>query len=83
MATKGYCVRCKANIEMEDEKQSLTKKGVPITKGKCPKCSTTVCRLGKKKKEGNQTSSPLPIETPTTTQPEIKSKPKRIWIPIE
>ena len=43
MAIEAYCVKCKAKKEMKDPVESLTK---PITKGKCPDCGTTICRIG-------------------------------------
>jgi hypothetical protein len=46
MATKGYCVKCKAQVDIKDAKESLTSKGTKIAKGKCPQCGTTVCRMG-------------------------------------
>jgi len=46
MATKGYCVKCKETVEIKDPKESTTVKGTKIAKGKCPKCGTTVCRMG-------------------------------------
>jgi hypothetical protein len=46
MATQGYCVKCKAKVDMKDPKESLTKRGTKIAKGKCPDCGTTVCRMG-------------------------------------
>lgn len=48
--TEGYCVKCKAKVEIKDGKIADNARGVSMMKGKCPKCSTTVCRiLGKKK----------------------------------
>lgn len=44
--TEGYCVKCKKKVEMQDGKESKTKKGTKICKGKCPNCGTTVCRMG-------------------------------------
>ena len=44
--TQGYCVKCKKMTDMKDPKESLTKKGTKIAKGKCPTCGTTVCRMG-------------------------------------
>ena len=38
--------RGKAKKEMKDPVESLTKNGKPITKGKCPDCGTTICRIG-------------------------------------
>lgn len=46
MATQGYCVKCKAKVDIKDPTESTTAKGVKIAKGKCPKCGTTVCRMG-------------------------------------
>jgi len=46
MATQGYCVKCKAKVDIKDPIESLTSKGTKIAKGKCPKCGTTVCRMG-------------------------------------
>ncbi|HIS39469.1 MAG TPA: hypothetical protein IAC12_01275 [Candidatus Aphodovivens avistercoris] len=49
MAIEAYCVKCKEKKEMVDPQESLTKNGKPITKGKCPVCGTTICRIGKVK----------------------------------
>ena len=46
MATQGYCVKCKKKVDMKDSKESKTKKGTKIAKGKCPNCGITVCRMG-------------------------------------
>ncbi|MEI6849610.1 MAG: DUF5679 domain-containing protein [archaeon] len=43
---QGYCVKCKKMTDIKDPKESLTKKGTKIAKGKCPTCGTTVCRMG-------------------------------------
>ena len=44
--TEGYCVKCKKTVVMKDGKESLTKRGTKIAKGKCPHCGITVCRMG-------------------------------------
>ena len=44
--TEGYCVKCRKKVEISDPKESKTKKGVVMYKGKCPICSTNVCRIG-------------------------------------
>lgn len=44
--TEGYCVKCKKKVEIQNPKESKTKRGTKIAKGKCPKCGTTVCRMG-------------------------------------
>ncbi len=50
---EGYCVKCKAKVEMQDPEETTTKRGTKMMKGKCPTCNTTVCRIvgggGKKK----------------------------------
>ncbi|MEK6872004.1 MAG: DUF5679 domain-containing protein [Nanoarchaeota archaeon] len=43
--TDGYCVKCKKTVTMLNGKESKTKKGTRIMKGKCPKCGITVCRI--------------------------------------
>lgn len=46
---EGYCVKCKKKVEIQNGKESVTKNGRRILKGKCPSCGITVCRiLGKK-----------------------------------
>lgn len=46
MAT-AYCVKCKKKVQIENGKQVVMKNKRPATKGKCPKCGTTVFRIGK------------------------------------
>jgi len=46
MATFGRCMKCKAQVEMKNAKEVLTAKGTKMAKGACPKCGTTVCRMG-------------------------------------
>ena len=43
--TEAYCVKCKKTVEMKDGKETKTKRGTRMMKGKCPKCGTTVCRI--------------------------------------
>jgi hypothetical protein len=40
-------MKCQAQVQIKDPKQQKTKTGKDIVKGKCPKCNTTVCRMGK------------------------------------
>ena len=42
----GYCMKCKKKVEMSDIKIKKTKSGRKMAVGKCPKCGTTVCRIG-------------------------------------
>ena len=46
---EAYCVKCKKTVEMRDGKETKTKRGTTMMKGKCPTCSTTVCRMMGKK----------------------------------
>lgn len=46
MAIEAYCVKCKAKKVMQNPVESTTKNGKPITKGTCPDCGTTICRIG-------------------------------------
>ena len=47
---EGYCMKCKAKREMQDTIEVVTKNGRPMTKGKCPECGTTICKIGSSKK---------------------------------
>jgi len=42
----GYCVKCKKKVEIKNPKETRTKRGVRMYKGKCPECNITVCRIG-------------------------------------
>ena len=46
--TTGRCMKCKKQVEIQNGKESLTKRGTKIYKGKCGTCGTTVCRMGGK-----------------------------------
>lgn len=46
MAIEAYCMKCKEKKVMTDPVEGTTKNGKPITKGKCPVCGTTICRIG-------------------------------------
>jgi len=39
-------MKCKAKVTISNPITGTTKKGRKITKGKCPACGTTVCRIG-------------------------------------
>jgi len=43
---QAYCVKCRAKREMADPKKVKLKNGKPAMKGKCPKCGTTLFRIG-------------------------------------
>ena len=46
MAIEAYCMKCKEKKIMKDPVESTTKNGKPITKGTCPDCGSTICRIG-------------------------------------
>ena len=46
MAIEAYCMKCKEKKTMKDPVESTTKNGKPITKGTCPDCGSTICRIG-------------------------------------
>ncbi len=41
----GYCVRCKAQRELQDVKEITMKNGRRAMKGKCVKCGTQVFKI--------------------------------------
>lgn len=43
---QAYCVKCKAKREMESPKQVTLKNGKKAMKGTCPKCGTSMFRIG-------------------------------------
>jgi len=43
---QGRCMKCKKQVEIQNPKNSKTKRGTLIAKGKCPNCGTVVCRMG-------------------------------------
>jgi predicted RNA-binding Zn-ribbon protein involved in translation (DUF1610 family) len=46
---EGYCVKCKAKQTMNSPQQVTLANGKPATKGQCPKCGTTMVRIGSSK----------------------------------
>jgi len=46
---EAYCVKCKKKVEMKNGKETKTKRGTNMMKGKCPDCGITVCRMMGKK----------------------------------
>jgi hypothetical protein len=50
-AIQGYCMKCKEMREIQDPKEVTTKNGRAMTKGKCPECGTTICKIGGNKKK--------------------------------
>jgi hypothetical protein len=42
---EGYCVKCKKKVEIQTGKEVVNAKGRRMMKGKCPVCTTTVCRI--------------------------------------
>ena len=46
MTVEAYCMKCKEKKTMKDPVAGTTKNGKPITKGTCPVCGSTICRIG-------------------------------------
>ncbi len=49
MSIEAYCMKCREKKTMQNPVESTTKNGKPITKGTCPTCGGTICRIGAKK----------------------------------
>ena len=43
----AYCMKCKKKREMISVHKMETKRGVPMSKGKCKTCGCKMCRMGK------------------------------------
>jgi RNase P subunit RPR2 len=43
---KAYCVKCRKKVEMNNPKEIKMKNGKPAVKGVCPKCGTSVFKIG-------------------------------------
>ncbi len=41
----GRCMKCKEQVEMSNPKEQISKNGMKMMKGACPKCGTKVCRI--------------------------------------
>lgn len=69
---EGYCVKCKAKVEMQNPEETTTKRGTKMMKGKCPTCGTTVCRIvgGGGKKKADDTANDQNDNTDDTTSQE-------------
>ena len=46
----GYCMKCKAQREMQNTKQITMKNGRPATEGLCAECGTRMFKIGAGKK---------------------------------
>ena len=44
---QAYCFKCRAKVEIKNPIRVTLKNKRPATKGACPKCGTTVFRIGK------------------------------------
>lgn len=44
---EAYCLKCRTKREMDNAQQVTMKNGKPATKGVCPKCGTSMYRIGK------------------------------------
>ena len=45
MAIQGYCVKCKAKVNLSNPVVEITKRGGYMAKGKCDKSGNTVCAI--------------------------------------
>lgn len=43
---QGRCMKCKAQVDIQNPVEGVTAKGGKIVKGSCGACGTTVCRMG-------------------------------------
>ncbi|MBS3110416.1 hypothetical protein J4227_07855 [Candidatus Woesearchaeota archaeon] len=41
----GRCMKCKQQVEMQNPTERITKNGMKMMQGKCPKCGTKVSRI--------------------------------------
>lgn len=46
---QAYCLKCRTQREMQNEKAITMKNGKPATEGKCPVCGTKMFKIGKAK----------------------------------
>lgn len=45
----AFCVKCREKKTMKSPKETKMKNGRPAVKGTCPKCGTSMFRIGKLK----------------------------------
>ena len=50
-AMEGYCVKCRAKVEMSDAEEVTMKNGKLAMKGKCSKCGTGMFKIMPSKKK--------------------------------
>lgn len=58
---EGYCMSCRASVDIEKPQAVWTRKGQAATRGDCPTCGGTVFRMGKTDLH-NDHERPDPIE---------------------
>lgn len=68
----AYCVRCKAQREMQDPQPVYTQKGAPGTRGRCPECGTSLFRMG-----ATPAHADLPKPEPTPQKAAKRRKPRK------
>ena len=61
---EGYCVKCKAKIEIVNAVEEIMKNGRKAIKGKCPTCGTVMFKI-----LGGKATPPV-AATPATPTPE-------------
>src|SRR5258706_13538328 len=68
---QAYCVKCKTKREMLIPEALYTQNGTPGTKGTCPVCGTTLCRMGATEAHANL---PKPERTAAPAKKRTKIK---------
>jgi len=43
---EAYCMKCKTKVTMNKPVETKTSRGTKMTRGKCSKCGTSVCKFG-------------------------------------
>jgi hypothetical protein len=43
---EAYCFKCRSKQEMQEPQAVTLKNGKAATKGRCPVCGTSMCRMG-------------------------------------
>jgi hypothetical protein len=69
-------MKCKAPREMKDPKQVTLGNGRIATKGICPKCGTTMYRMGKGSGKAAEKAAPAPAPEPKAKNGKGKGKVK-------
>jgi hypothetical protein len=72
MSSKGFCLKCKVNVEIVNGVDSITSNGRGIKKGNCPTCNTKCNVFLKKVVEGGEVKKEQPQKPPTKRTKKVK-----------